>query len=127
MNENGFSIWIPVVFPSRNESERAARSNKFAGAGLKKKYTEQAALFIGRQVRRDWVPLTRYSVSFLWVCRDERQDPDGVMGGMKYVMDGMVAAGLVAGDGWRNVQKIENRFTVCKSNPGVRINVTFET
>ena len=124
MDEKGFSIWIPVVFPSRNVSERAARSNKFSGASLKKKYTELAALFIGRWVRRDWIPLKRYSVSFLWVCKDERHDPDNVMSGMKYVLDGMVAAGLVAGDGWRHVQKIENRFTIDKLNPGVEISIS---
>jgi hypothetical protein len=121
------SIWIPVVFPSRNESERAARSSKFAGASLKKKYTKLAVTFIGPYARRGWTPLQRYSVSFLWVCKDKRHDPDNVMAGMKFVFDGMVAAGLVADDRWENVQKIENRFAVCKSNPGVRINVIFET
>lgn len=126
MDEKCFSIWIPVVFPSRNESESAARSSKFAGASLKKKYTKLAVTFIGPYARRGWTPLQRYSVSFLWMCKDKRHDPDNVMAGMKFVFDGMVAAGLVAGDRWENVQKIENRFAVCKSNPGVRINVTFE-
>jgi hypothetical protein len=125
MNERHFSIWIPVVFPSRNKAEIAARSNKFAGAALKKKYTQVAALFIGRHVCRGWVPLQRYSVSFLWVCKDERHDPDNLIAGSKYVLDGMVAAGLVAGDGWKNVQKIENRFIVNKSNPGVEISISF--
>lgn len=125
MNHKGFSIWIPVIFPSRNKAEIAARSSKFAGASLKKKYTALAALFIGARIPRSWIPLNHYSVSFLWVCKDERHDPDNVMSGMKYVLDGMVAAGLVAGDRWKNVLRIENRFAVCKSNPGVQIDVTF--
>jgi hypothetical protein len=63
----------------------------------------------------------------LWVCKDERHDPDNVMSGMKYVLDGMVAAGLVAGDAWRNIIKLENSFWIDKKSPGVQIDVTFET
>ena len=106
-----FSIWIPVVFPSRNESERAARSSKFAGASLKKKYTK-LAVTVHRSIReKGMAPLQRYSVSFLWVCKDKRHDPDNVMAGMKFVFDGMVAAGLVAGDRWENVH--EDRESFC--------------
>ena len=117
MDEKCFSIWIPVVFPSRNESESAARSSKFAGASLKKKYTKLAVTFIGPYARRGWTPLQRYSVSFLWMCKDKRHDPDNVMAGMKFVFDGMVAAGLVAGDRWGKRPKDREPFRGAQVKP----------
>ena len=127
MGENIVSIWIPVVFPSRNESEGAARSNKYAGASLKKRFTRMAELCIRERMPSGCKTMDRYSVSILWVCKDDKTDPDNVLGGIKYVMDGLVAAGLVAGDRWKNVVKIENRFVVRESNPGVHVYVMLET
>jgi hypothetical protein len=64
----------------------------------------------------------RYDVHFGWVCKNKRQDPDNVISAMKYVFDGMVTAGLVAGDGWNNVREITNRLEIGKVS-GVRVMV----
>jgi hypothetical protein len=56
------------------------------------------------------------------VCENRRQDPDNVISAMKYVFDGMVTAGLVAGDGWNNVREITNRLEIGKVS-GVRVMV----
>lgn len=120
-----FAVWIPVAFPGRNVAERAARANKYAGAELKKRFTAIACVYVRSAMPRGWVPLEKYGVEFRWVCVSCRQDPDNVTSGCKYVLDGMVRAGLVAGDGWRNVQAIKHSFTLDrKSGPGVEVVVT---
>lgn len=117
-----FSVFIPHEFPSRNKLENISRANKFFGAAFKKKYTKLAEMFIRDKVPRGWVPLQRYRIYLRWVCKDERQDPDNVLsGGIKPVMDGMVDAGLVAGDRWKNVESIETSFSVDRVNPGVLV------
>jgi len=48
-----------------------------------------------------------YVVSGTWVEASRRRDPSNVVaGGLKIVLDALVAGGLLDGDGWRDTQRL---------------------
>lgn len=53
------------------------------------------------------------AISFHWVEGDMRRDLDNVAaGGRKVVLDGLVAAGVLGGDGWKHVRGFWDEFSV---------------
>jgi hypothetical protein len=68
-----------------------------------------------------WVPFDRYRVRFDFRCKDKRKDPDNILGGIKYLLDGIVQAEIVAGDRWANVLAIETIWAVDRDEPGVLV------
>lgn len=119
-----YEAWIPGELPSRNESELAARANKFAGASLKHKATRKVELCCLGCRQTGWVPMERYHVTVHYLCKSKRKDPDNVCGAIKFVMDGLVAAGVVAGDRWRNVLSLTQTWECNTNKPGVYLKVT---
>lgn len=76
-----------------NEHDNANRSNRFAGAALKKRMTELVALQCGRLK-----PITRPVIlSFNWHY-SSRHDFDNIGFARKYVQDGMVHSGKLPDD-----------------------------
>lgn len=66
----------------------------------------------------------RVVLEFTWVEQDRRRDPDNVAAARKFVLDGLVAAGVLRGDGWRFVQAWTDRFEVAGASsigPGVGV------
>ena len=118
-----FQVFIPGELPARNDSEAAARGNKFAAAGLKHKYTKRVAMAVMRARDVAWVPLSRFSLAVEFKCKNRRKDPDNILGGLKYLLDGLVAGGLVSGDRWANVLGIVPSWSVDKDNPGVLVTI----
>ena len=65
--------------------------------------------------------LPRVHVVCHWYCKDRRKDPDGVSGGVKFILDGLVKAGVLENDGWKQIAGIEHRFSVDKQAPRVEV------
>jgi len=126
MTKPDFEFFIPGTLPGRNEQEKAARGNKYAAASMKKKYTKRVKdrivlKFLGLGAHGF---TEKCSVIFYWVEPNRRRDPDNISaGGVKFVFDGMVAAGLLPNDGWNNVKMILHRFKVNKLKPGIYVEV----
>ncbi len=126
MSQRRFQVFIPGELPARNESELAARGNKFAGGAMKHKHTNRVAMAALRARDLTWVPLERFALEVEFRCRNRRKDPDNILGGLKYLLDGLVAAEIVAGDRWANVAAIAPTWTVDKDNPGVLVTLEGE-
>lgn len=61
---------------------------------------------------------------FTWVEPDKRRDPDGIAGGgRKVVLDGLVRAGVLPGDGWAHVVGWSDHFELDKAAPGARVRI----
>jgi hypothetical protein len=116
-----FSVWVQGEVPSRNESELAARGNRFGAGALKKKHTNRVAMTCLRCKDVGWVPMDRYRVLVEFRCKDKRKDPDNLLGGLKYILDGLVLAEVVRGDRWANVVEIRPSWVVDKEAPGVQV------
>lgn len=108
------SLWVPGPLPGMNELIAAAKGSGGRGAGyarLKRTWTDVVQL-LAKSKKLPAFP-GQVVLSFHWYERDRRRDPDNVAaGGRKLILDGLVAAGVLGGDGWRHVQGWSDRFDI---------------
>lgn len=114
--------------PGLNELIDAAKRGRTAGGVRHDRYT---------RLKRRWTaavaavaraaglqPVERAWLRFVWREPDRRRDPDNVAaGGRKLVLDGLVAAGVLPGDGWRAVAGWKDEFVVDAARPGVTVEI----
>lgn len=110
-------FFISGRLPGLNAVIEANRRNRYAGAETKKNATQSVLLQV-RDVQPihgccDWY--------FMWHCSDRRRDPDNIASAVKFVFDGLIAAGVIDNDGWKQVRTITHRFVVDPGNVGVEV------
>ena len=103
-----------------NDYTRACRSNKFAGAQLKKDnedlikscILEQLGfLKFDGQVRLD----------FKWYEKNKNRDLDNICFAKKFILDALVDVGTIESDGWRGVIGFTDSFDVDKEHPRIEV------
>jgi Holliday junction resolvase RusA-like endonuclease len=101
-------------FPDANIYINAERSNRYAAAKIKNKWTE----IVKKEIQAQKIKKIDYSITifFLWVVRDKKRDKDNIMFGQKFVFDGLVKAGIIKNDGWNNVSQIHHNFLIAGKN-----------
>ena len=64
------------------------------------------------------------AIGLTWVEKDRRRDQDNVTSGQKFLLDGLVEAGVIRDDSQRYVpQPSVNRIATDKDNPGVWVHI----
>lgn len=103
---------ITIVFDNKlttlNDYISAERTNKFMAAKIKREETEYIRLSAMSSPK-----VTRYPVKVIihWHCKSQRTDPDNIAFAVKFILDGLVKAGVLGGDTWRHVSGgIDHRF-----------------
>ena len=114
-------IEYPGRLPGLNEIIDAAKQ----GRGKYQPYAimkEQYTSDIGWLAKK--LPAyNRVDITITWYEPDLRRDPDNIMGGAKFVMDGLVAGGAIKDDSQRYINSISHQFEVDRENPRVEIEV----
>lgn len=87
-------IDIPGDLVKLNEHDNVNRNNKFAGAALKKKMTQQVADALVDEDFKITVPVY---IGFKWYF-SSKHDFDNIRFAAKYVLDGMIKAGVLPND-----------------------------
>lgn len=104
-------------FPSLNEYIGVCRRNKYRANQMKRRETSRAA-----RAARGVDPFTEpVVVSFLWVEQDRRRDLDNIAFAKKFVLDGLVEAGVIENDNARHVVGLRDEFSYDKQNPHVEV------
>ncbi len=118
-------LWVPGPLPGMNELIAAAKGSGGRGAAysrLKQQWTD-AVVGLAQSQKVPAFP-GRVVIEWTWHERDRRRDPDNVAaGGRKLVLDGLVKAGVLKGDGWRYIQSWTDRFHVEELRPGVELSI----
>jgi Holliday junction resolvase RusA-like endonuclease len=114
-------VTIPGELPAMNEIIAAAKRSRYAYNDEKQAYTTLVATEARLQ---GVVRFERADIHCHWVCKNRRKDKDNVQAGIKFVLDGLVQAGVLPNDGWRNIGTITHSFAVDKDRPRVEITVT---
>lgn len=101
-----------------NEHDSANRTNKFGGASLKKKMTE----LVADQLQYQAIITYPVKIGFVWYY-SSRHDFDNIRFACKYVLDGLVHAGILPNDNQSWVKEFTgDKFVkVEKGNEGVYI------
>lgn len=86
----------------------AERRNKFMAAKIKKEETERVYWLCRKQGLK---PFTKpVAVKITWID-NSRKDPDNICYSKKYLLDGMVMAGVLKNDGKRQIVSFFDTFT----------------
>ena len=111
---------IPGRLPGLNEITDAARSNKFDAAKMKKEYTELAAWCakLAKLPRMKCI-----DISVAWYEPNRKRDKDNIHAGVKFILDGLVIAGVIDNDGWKQIGNINHKVLLDKDNPRVEITI----
>jgi hypothetical protein len=99
-----------------NKFISANNNNRYAAASIKRNETELVAW----KCREQNAPKLKklHSLEFIWRCKDKRQDKDNICFAKKFILDGMVMAGVIPNDTYSLLpDKIIDRFEI--GEPGV--------
>jgi len=116
-----YKLTIPGELPDMNTIIAKANlgaKNYQAYSQLKEKNTGAVAWIAKTEIKKR---LDRINVHINWVCKNRRKDKDNIMAGTKFVFDGLVKAGVISGDGWKQIGEISHSFEVDKKNPRVEV------
>ena len=115
-----FQFFVRGPLPGLNEHEEAARSHRMKAASLKKRWTNLVAQSVWIE-SKDRPPIfNSVTISLEWVEANRRRDPDNFCFAKKYILDGLVTAGVIANDGWGQVKGFVDTWRVGKK-PGVLV------
>jgi len=113
-------IIIPGELTDLNTYINQERGNRYKAAKTKKDETCAVSLFARAQGK----PITHKSkINFTWFCKNQKKDPDNISFAQKYILDGLVKAGILQGDGWKNIGALYHEFEIDKENPRVEIEI----
>lgn len=115
-------LLIPFLLPGLNEYIEADRNSRYKGADMKRKQQRAVAAVFRRQIRK---PLREPVVMrYLWVERNRRRDKDNISSfGRKVIQDALVEIGALRNDGWGNISRFTDDFTVDRKCPRVEIEI----
>ncbi len=115
-------IVIPGELPDLNtiiaESKRG-RGKWQPYNELKQEYTNIVAWIAKSEIKKQ---LKKIDLTITWICPNRRKDKDNISGGgTKFILDGLVAAGIIENDGWKQIGDISHKFEVDKDNPRIEV------
>ena len=117
-------LFVPGVMPGLNEVINSAKGAGGSGAHyyrLKDTLTS-SVMILARTARPRLVPME--SAHFHYTFRElhRKRDPSNIFVAVKFIEDGLVAAGVFKNDGWDQVLSIRMNFEVVdKKSAGVLV------
>lgn len=112
---------IPGKLPGTNEIIDAAKGGRGRYqpyAQMKEEYTNLVA-FLAKQLPH----CEKATLKITWYEPNRKRDPDNIMGGQKFILDGLVLAGIIPNDSQKYIAGIIHRFRVDKQNPRVEVEI----
>jgi Holliday junction resolvase RusA-like endonuclease len=101
-------IWFPGAWPDLNWYINVERGSAQAAARIKASYTAAAEMIAqAYSVGRVKTPCT---VTCTWHLNNRRKDPDNVAFAIKFLLDGLVRAGVLPNDGQKDIRRIVHEF-----------------
>lgn len=108
--------------PGLNEYTAACRSNKYAGAKMKKESQQLVETAIIR-----YIPRVRFDgpvqIVFAWHEPNRRRDLDNICFAKKFILDAMVSMGIITTDSRKGVGQFFDIFEVDKKNPRIEVEI----
>lgn len=70
-------------------------------------------------------PVTSYPVDLeiIWYEKDRRRDSDNINSGVKFILDGLVAEGILEADGRKQVRDIGHKVRTDRENPRIEVEI----
>lgn len=101
-------LTIHGTLPGLNEIIAATNRHRYVGSTVKKLHT-RAVFALARNVQAPALE-GPVDVVFDWIEPNRRRDPDNIRAGAKFVLDGLVTAGVLGNDSRRWIRSIGDRY-----------------
>lgn len=121
------SFFIPGALPGLNEIVGAAhvRRGKWSKYGdMKAAHQEYIVTLIRKAKLR---PMELVTIEFTWHEASKRRDKDNIAAGKKFICDALKEAGVLANDGWKNIDGFSDQFIIDRTQPGVTVTLKERT
>lgn len=110
---------ITGELPDLNQIIKASKAHFMAYSTLKKNNT---ALVV--QSAKGLKKFERVNLNIIHYCSSRRKDPDNIQGGAtKFILDGLVTAGILENDGWKQIGEIRHIMKIDRDNPRIEISI----
>jgi len=123
-----YKIFIQGPLPGLNEIINTSKT-LVRQAGKKRiyKYTEMKkniTTSIARLFLLEGIPkMKSIVIEYTWIEPNAKRDPDNVEAGTKFILDGLVLAGIIENDGRKQIKKSSHQHAISKDNPGVIVKI----
>lgn len=109
-----------------NEYINACRSNKYAGAEMKKRNQRIVKdsvfdMIVNKQLKAPRNFPVKFKIDYYE--KDERRDADNVMFGVKFILDSLVNMYILPDDSRKYVNAIESNVYTDRKNPRIEVEV----
>lgn len=116
------TLTIEGNLPNLNDYTRACRSNKFAGAEMKKKAERIITHYIKQQLK-DVSIKGKARLEFRWYEPNKRRDLDNICFAKKFILDALVNNEIIFADSWKGVVGFTDEFFIDKANPRIEVDI----
>jgi Holliday junction resolvase RusA-like endonuclease len=114
------NLTIPGTLPGLNEYISAERTSKYKAAAMKKEAEKLIDLMIKTQMKG--IEFQRPVIMhYWWFEPNKKRDKDNISFARKFVQDSLVRNGVLANDGWSEIERFDDMFSVDEKNPRVEI------
>lgn len=111
-------IIIPGELPGMNEIIAVSKKRYILYSQMKKQYTAVVS-----DAAEGYPQLESADFIIHWFCKNNRKDKDNIIAGQKFIFDGLVHAGVLPNDGWKEIGDITHRLQVDKNNPRIEVEI----
>lgn len=112
---------IPGRLDGLNDYTAACRANARAGGRMKR--DNQAKVVEAVKAARVRKVCGRVNVAIHWIEPNMRRDKDNVCFAKKFILDGLVEAGIIENDNWTYIGDFTERFSVNAANPRIEVEI----
>ena len=112
-------ITIGGELPDLNTIIDKSKKHWAAYSKMKKTHTNRVAWVAKSELE----PMKKIDLHFKWYCKNRRKDKDNIIVGQKFIIDGLVEAGILENDGWKQIGDIKHSFEVDKEEPRVEVEI----
>lgn len=113
---------LPGRLPGLNEIIRAAKqgNRNYQPYAKMKEINTSAVAWTASKLPRN---KGKVNITITWYEKDRRRDPDNVMAGQKFILDGLVVAGIIKNDSQKYINDILHKFRVDRKNPRIEVEI----
>lgn len=105
-----------------NSYIRAERTNRYKAAKIKEKETNRVWIEAKAQgIKKQDKPI---GIIIKWYTKNKKKDKDNIAFAKKFILDGLIAAGVIEDDGYEDIAFFVDLFEVDKTNPRIEVILT---
>lgn len=116
------TLTIQGQLPNLNDYTKVCRTNKYAGAKMKKECEQIISCCIKAQI-----PTAHFDapveMHFRWYEPNKKRDLDNICFAKKFILDALVANAVIDNDDWKHIKGFTDEFYVDKENPRIEVDI----